>query len=221
MTDIESFLKTSKFKTIGITGNAGAGKTTLAHSLDNSHFFTYSTDYRFIGDGVYRKKLLEAKLTKSLDSYIDACNQYNWWNWDAIYTDLQELKAGRQISMPSCYNRDEGETGIATLYAEGRKIICEGALFGPIVILNQLEHIVFVYVPPKTRLNRLLKKDIDRRSVNEIIARFMITEYSEAIYYRFMFEHCADKITLVDERYNVIGFDPITMLDTQYIPIPV
>jgi hypothetical protein len=48
------------------------------------------------------------------------------------------------------------------------------------------------------RFERILAKDSARRSFNEILARFLITEYSETIYYRNLFTWAADRIVFVD-----------------------
>ena len=48
-------------------------------------------DYRFIGDSLFRKELLYSKLKSSVDNYIDAVNQLNWWDWIKIEDDLKKL----------------------------------------------------------------------------------------------------------------------------------
>lgn len=175
---------------VGITGGAGAGKSTLAQSLArDGGFVVYSSDYRFFGDSKYRENLLKNKLGDdarlNLASYIDACNQFNWWNWDAIYQDLVDLINNKTVVIEGAYSRDTGKndgTIVIQKASPSTGIIYEGAILGPTPILNLLQSIYVLQVSAETRLKRLLFKDADRRTVNNILARFMITNYSEHLY---------------------------------------
>ena len=69
----------------------------------------YSMDFRFIGDSLFRKELLYNKLKSSVDNYIDAVNQLNWWDWIKIENDLKHLKTKKIISIKSPYERNIGK----------------------------------------------------------------------------------------------------------------
>lgn len=225
MNNIETYINNSKSKLIGITGSAGSGKTVLTATLieNNPNFIHYSADYKFIGDSTFRKDLLKKKFENSLDSYIDMCNQYNWWDWNSIEKDLLDLKSNKEVVLSTKYNRDLGkqEEGIVFKPTLDSKIIFEGALLGNIQILDSLEEIVFIYTDKQKRFNRLVQKDITKRSLNEIIARFLITEYSENKHYQFLFKYYEKKIKVLDENYDFISFDLDLLNDIQYIPVPI
>ena len=72
MTEIESFLLNGPYRVVGVTGNAGAGKSTLARNLPSDKFISYGIDGRFVGDSQFRKRLLKAKAESSIHAYIDA-----------------------------------------------------------------------------------------------------------------------------------------------------
>lgn len=220
--DIQQYLDNSNSKLIGIVGGAGAGKTTLATKLSQDCIH-YSADYKFIGDSNFRKELLAQKAKASMENYIDACNQYNWWDWDSILKDLTNLKNNKEVIMSSKYNRDKGqeESGITLTPTLQTKIIYEGALLGTPQILNQLDEIIFVYTDKQIRLNRLIQKDLGRRSLNEILARFLITEYSENKHHNFLFTYYKDKIKVVDENYNFTSLNPNLFKDSQFVPLPI
>jgi len=221
LNEIKEFINNSDYKLIGITGNAGSGKTTLSKLLSDE-FTIYSADYKFIGDSNYRKELLEKKSEKSINSYIDACNQYNWWDWQSIYSDLNMLKEGKTVNLENKYNRDKGiyEDGIQLIPTD--KIIYEGAILGHYSIIELLDVIFFIYTPKDKRLERLISKDLNRRSLNEILARFFITEYSEYIHYKMLFKlhKNQSKLIVLDSFYNIIANFKLEE-DKQFIPLPI
>lgn len=174
-------------KVIGITGNAGAGKTTFAHYI--SHYYNnqipvYSIDFRFIGDSNYRSNLLKSKQNNSIQQYIDACNQFNWWDWEAIYKDITCLLEGKEVVIEKAYDRLTGKIENEIILKPWKKIIIEGALLGPMMILNLIDSILFIKRDVEERFNALIDKDKYRRTFKESISRFLITEYSEETYYQ-------------------------------------
>lgn len=219
MTEIESFLVNSAFRVIGVTGNAGAGKSTLAKSLPKENFISYSIDGRFVGDSQFRKHLLKAKAESSIHAYIDACNQFNWWDWDSVIRDVSTLAANEPVVLEA-YDRDKGAFCSESLVPDGRRVVCEGALLGPEAITELLDVIVFVYSPIKVRLERLIQKDAARRNVTEIVARFLITEYSETLYYQHLFENQREKIFFVNGNGAFIPHPPDVLASESFIPLP-
>jgi len=217
--DIIEFIRTSGKRMFAVTGNAGSGKTTLTKSLPKD-FTVYSMDYRFIGDGKYRKELLKKKNEIALESYIDACNQINWWNWAQVEHDIDLLQKGVARDIDEIYDRDTGKVIPGSRLFNGKNpfIIVEGALLGTYGILNRFDYIFFVYTPRELRFQRLLEKDKNRRTLNEILARFLITEYSENLYYTELFKEYGDRIIILQDG-QPIPFRNEILTTQQYIPI--
>lgn len=208
----------SRFRVVGITGGSGSGKTTFAKMLSDDG--VYSIDSRFIGDSVFRKHLLNFKGKSSLDAYVDSCNQHNWWNWDAIETDIMQYFKDGFISLNDYYDRDTSKYEDDKII-NGKPLIVEGAILGPDAIVNSLESIFFVVTPKEQRLARLIKKDSSRRELGEILARFLITEFSENLYYHYLLAVHKDKINFVDENYKWLdGILPRDVFSSHhYIPV--
>lgn len=218
--DFKNYLLTSSFKLIGITGNAGAGKSFLSNKLaEDTNFSHYSADYKFIGDSNFRKTLLKTKAHLSLASYVDACNQFNWWDWEAIGQDIDNLKKGNLVVIKDFYDRASGNIENKNLEIPSNpKVIYEGAILGDTKILNLLDGIIFVYTDKEKRLARLFAKDLGKRSMNEILARFLITEYSENKHYQMLFAYYKSKMIVVNEEYKIVSNFELDK-EQQYLPI--
>lgn len=173
----------------GILGPAGSGKSSLAEQIKSTFGFkTISLDDFFIGDSEYRKRLLKAKQERSIDALQDAVNQFNWWDWNEVRATLAYM-------------------------APKAPVFVEGAILGPPSIL-ELYRKIFVYSEDQeTRLRRLLTRDGHKRTVTEICARFLITEYSESSYYRTIAPILAEKGIILKYGYED--------QKTQYIPLEV
>ncbi len=185
--------------TYGITGPAGAGKTFAANQLAEAVGCTvYSADYGFIGSSEERKLLLLKKQLRSVEDYKDAVNQFNWWDWGAILRDLDDLQAGIDVQIAAPYDRATGKSGPHLALSATDTLIYEGAILGPPFLVNRLKRIFFLWADASVRFQRLAQKDLGRRSFNELLARFLITEYSEALFYKNLFKWTGDKIVFVD-----------------------
>lgn len=198
-TVISSLLKGYGFGLFGITGPAGSGKTYTGKVLSASHECAlYSADFRFIGDSLERKALLTRKQAKSVVDYQDSANQFNWWDWSAIRRDVDKLMEGSSVVVESPYDRTLG-TKVGSIEITPSKIVLfEGAILGPPDLINKFTRIFFLSTPQRERFDRILKKDLERRSFNDVLARFLITEYSETIYYKNLFSWAHEKLLFVD-----------------------
>ena len=192
-----------------LTGGAGSGKSTLSSKLYASDISVYSLDWRLIGGSNYRKELLNKKQATSLSSYIDACNQFNWWDWNAIIADLEELANGNVLTIMDAYDRDTTFSKNVQVLPS-KYILVEGAILGPVQLLSRYKNIFMMIVPFKTRLLRLLEKDCCRRDPLEILSRFLITEYSERKAYSELWEWFKHKILCVDSNGIILDkeFEP-------------
>lgn len=174
----------------GLMAPAGAGKTTKAQELKEKFGYDiiHVDDY-FIGDSLYRKELLANKQEISILDFKDACNQINWWNWDKLHRAMS--------------------------YVPTKPVIVEGAILGPGFIINRLESIYFFTIETMRRFHNILCRDNHKRTINEICARFLITEYSEGLYYRRLFNSR-------DTRTKIISLVKYEPKDTEFfIPLGV
>lgn len=190
---------------VGITGPAGSGKSTLSDRIHEQipDSVVYHIDQRFIGDSQYRKELLSRKSKGDIYEYLDTCNQFNWWDWDAVSCDIESLSSGRVVTVPSAYNRESGQSEGNVILVPSGLIIVEGAILGSLPILSMMNLIIFVTSCPEMRLSRLAEKDRGRRSYMETIHRMTITDYSEKAYYKRTLSLVSDRITFVDQDYNI------------------
>lgn len=172
--DVSNFIVNNNLAIVGITGGAGSGKSFLTHRLG---FPFYSIDAAFIGDSEFRRQLLSKK-ERSYEEYLDAINQYNWWNWDLA------------------------ESHVRGLMANNYPLIVEGAFLGNPSLLELYGAIIFIQTDERLRFNRLVKRDGHKRTYDEMIARWDITNSSEATYYGMLFQNYADKIYIVDSDYD-------------------
>jgi hypothetical protein len=61
-----------------------------------------------------------------------------------------------------------------------------------------MRRVFFLCTPARIRFGRILAKDQGRRSFNEILARFLITEYSETLHYRALFSSVQDRLLFIE-----------------------
>ena len=216
---ISSIIKSIDDGFVGIVGPAGVGKTFFSNEIAkilNCH--VYSLDFRFIGDSLFRKELLYNKLKSSIDNYIDAVNQLNWWDWIKIENDLKTLEDKKIISIKSPYERNIGKNISDITIKHQNYTLVEGAILGDVNILKFFKKIIFLHSSQERRFNNLLKKDLNKRKFNEICARFLITEYSEMLYYKKLFKLKEMDILFFDvENENVISQPKYD--DKKFIPI--
>ena len=204
-----------------ITGPAGSGKSTAGRVAAAATDCTlYSADFRFIGDSAQRRLLLDRKQSRSPHDYRDSANQYNWWNWPAIDRDLADLAHGKTVVLEGPYDRETGRQGETITIEPRSRILFEGALLGPPSLVDRCGAIFFLCTPAHTRLDRIFAKDSSRRSFNDVLARFLITEYSETIYYRNLFEWSREKLTFIDTSTGRRCAPP-ALAEDHFIPLRV
>lgn len=221
--EIIEYISTSDFEIFAVTGNAGAGKTYFSETICSEvpDIAKYSLDWRFIGDSKDRVELLRKKSEFSLTAYVDAINQFSWWNWDKVYEDIEFWRKNKYISIKDHYNRITGKIDDTEQIYTSKKLLIEGAILGPPILLQNFDKIFFIHVPPEVRFQRLVEKDKGRRSIKDICIRFLITEYSENLHYQTLFKWYEDKIIFLNELWEVIPFIDISKLieKDNYIPI--
>ncbi len=223
MSELCNYLAYSTHRLIGLTGPAGSGKTSLVSNHLNSNVVSYSIDYRFIGDSAFRSSLLLRKSGLGFESYVDMCNQINWWDWVAIETDVKSLLQGNEVSL-NAYQRDTGDFSDMKIVAtQGAPVLVEGALLGPHFFTDCFDIFVFVVTDPLERLLRLIRKDKTRRDLNEVLARFLITEYSENVYYNFFLHKYKSSVLFVNDRGDFVLPDSYfnSASSRHFVPFPI
>lgn len=218
---LDSLIASTGGKMVALTGPAGVGKSTLAKELAlRSGRSTYSTDYRFIGDSRDRRALLDRKRHRSVSDYRDGANQFNWWDWSKISDDVAQLSSGVPVTIPEAYDRRTGASAGNLTLVSGTGLIVEGALLGPPELATLFAAIIFLVLPVDVRFQRLVQKDSNRRSFEDIVARFLLTEYSETLYYRNLVSWAGPRLTFVD----ALTYRPVSspaFPKSLYIPVPV
>lgn len=211
---------------VGLCGRAGAGKTTLAEQiladLDKRgiEVVGYSGDYRFILDSASRKRWLDEKWRVGLDAYVQAINQFNWWNFPAIYADLARLMDGKNVKLENAYNRETGQMDLTLeLPALAEGIVCyENCVLGGVEFLETCDVVVLLNTPDEVAFERMMRKDVQRRSLPEIAARYLMTTYSENIFLTLLRERFSSKLVTCDS-YGRLG-GTFEIAEVQQLPVP-
>lgn len=195
---LKKYLVNNNFKFVGIIGGAGSGKSTLSKKLG---FTTVHVDNYFMGDSSYRKNLIDNK-SKSMDGTLATLNMWNWWDWEKLDADVETLiKQSAKFTAP---------------------VLVEGAIIGSDRVLSLLDKIVYVSVDSKTRFLRLLDRDSHKRDFMESMHRFLVTEFSENLYYKYLSDNFSNKIITVDENFGFNDTEDIKMYkNIQHLPVRV
>lgn len=194
MIDIEKYVHNSPSRLITVVGQAGSGKTSLCQRLscEVPDLSMIDGDHYFYGDSSYRKALLEAK-AKNYAAFIDCCNMEAWWDFYRIETDLQNIKT---------------------------KTVFNCAIIND-AIAKLSDEIIYLYTPDELRFRRIVERDSHKRSFEELIARYLITQYAERINHNYIFQNYSDKITCIDQTYKFINLHESVFKGKNFIPFPI
>jgi uridine kinase len=212
---------------VGVCGRAGSGKTVLANKISEElsrrsiPTLHYSGDWRFKLDSEQRKAWLREKWFMGMNEYLQATNQFNWWDFEKIYGDLNLLTKGRSVMMKDAYDRKSGKKDSeVTLSATGEGVIFyENCILGGAEILEKLDLIVLLNTTDEVCLERLITKDSTRRNFFDIVARFLMTSYSENLFLKFLLEKFSQKLIVCDSDGKFGEFPEIE--EVSQIPTPI
>jgi len=212
---------------IGICGRAGAGKTTLLQKISDEltsaciQNVAYSGDWRFILDSTDRKEWLEEKWRSGMDAYLNAINQFGWWDFTEIFKDLAALQNEQAITITGAYNRLSGTKTAEISLGPIRHgiILYENCILGHLDTMKSFDTIVIVNTPDQLCLERVLRKDAHRRPVSDIATRYLMTTYSENIFLRALRTRFSARTVACDSDGQFSPFPEIN--EITHIPVPI
>lgn len=177
---------------VGITGRAGAGKTTFAENFkrhcDDSDVdaVLYQGDWDFKLSSKERKVWLEEpRQNGHLEEYAERANQETWWDFRQMAKNLKELKRGNPVELNSVYDRRTGEKNLtAVVYPPDKEgiILLENAFIGDVVPM--MEGVIFLHADPKIAFDRIVQKDGHRKSFYDLLQRTAETTWSEDMHWK-------------------------------------
>lgn len=193
----DAIFKQEETAVVCVTGQAGAGKTTLGKALEDAaehrgrQYLNVPLDWFFIKSSKQRAAWLAEEGIDNLERARRA-DQINWWDFDLANKTLVDLKAGDPVHLYGVYDRSRGGELVldVDLPALPRPslIVLEGVAG---LHIPSVDTSVFLHMPAKTRFQRLLQRDTNRRG-QAAIDRWDLTQRFETRYFR---EHW-DKIGL-------------------------
>ncbi len=211
---------------VGICGRAGSGKTTIANKIakelgeQSIPTIHYSGDWRFKLDSEQRKRWLQEKWFVGAHAYLEAANQFNWWDFEKIYNDIEKMASGKGVVISDAYDRNTGKKDMKVeLKAQKNGVIFyENCILGGAEILEKLDFIVLLNTPDSTCLDRIIKKDADRRNVFEVVSRYLLTSYSENLFLKFLIDKYSQKLLVCDSDGVLSEYPEIK--EVNQIPVP-
>ncbi|MFA5022205.1 MAG: hypothetical protein WC508_03965, partial [Patescibacteria group bacterium] len=189
-TVIQRLLQPGKYPILGVTGQAGAGKTThvtplvLAEAKQAGfNAQTLGLDAFFILSSRERKAWIEEGKGISPEEGIRRADQINWWDFAKAQEALITLRQGKPLHLTGVYNRADGGELTGEVHiepsAEGTLVVFEGVA---ICHLDGISELMFAYAPAPVRLARLAARDQHRKGA-DVKERFGLTQGFELPYF--------------------------------------
>lgn len=213
---------------IGISWRARAWKTSLAVKLSQEltsrkvDNVVYSWDWRFHRNSQDREKWIRDFDTTWTADYMAKINQINWWDFERIASDLNSLKGWHGVAIVNPYDRSTGDFSGGKIEIsppwERWVIIFENTILGHEDSLDEFDRIFLLNTSDKDCLLNALKTDWKRRNPINIASRFLLTTYSENIFFRLLLLKHRNRLIAVNQNGNFSHF-PFFHAST-YFPVP-
>lgn len=185
---LQEMYEPGKVKVIGLTGRAGAGKTTRVKEMVIIGKEQGIPIVRLGLDAFFRMSSKDRKAWLEEEGIADEErarreDQDNWWDFERAEWALKTLKSGERLIMNNVYNRDDRGELTATVDIDpdpdrGLIVIFEGV--GISHSKEMLDDVIFIAAHPNERRDRLLGRDADKRVGDAAKNRFRITQRYEA-----------------------------------------
>lgn len=191
---IRAQYKRDKVCVIGLTGQAGAGKTATAEIFQfvavslGIPLCVLGLDSFFRFSSAERKRWLEEGKRAGKDEYDRRCDQMTWWNFEQARRALDRVRECQKLKLSGIYNRaDRGEkTGQISIHLPaGGLLVFEGVAVAHLRATRMLDYLVLVCARDYIRRERLQDRDASRRQdAAAAEERWRITEKFEHNYFK-------------------------------------
>ncbi|OGY78949.1 MAG: hypothetical protein A3B74_03600 [Candidatus Kerfeldbacteria bacterium RIFCSPHIGHO2_02_FULL_42_14] len=218
--EIQTLWREGDILIYGLTGQAGAGKTSSAEEVvshlreQNIPAASLGLDAYFILSSAERKAWLAEGERVSPAEGKRRRNQLLWWDFQALQCDLLHFKQGEPIQLRGVYNReDKGEKtrniDIVPDERRGFVLVLEGVALAHVEVLDGL---AYVHAPADVRYLRIQMRDSARRPIPaEAWNRFRLTQEFEIPYFRAHWE----KIRCFFDNSNGVGPLKVSILSPE------
>ncbi len=164
---------------VGITGQAGAGKTYVSKKISGD-FPVVNFDWFFLLSRTDRSKWIEEGKKISLKEWQRRADQNNWWDFEKARNVIKRVKYnGEKVILNNVYDRENnGElTGIHEIApTENGLLIIEGV---PIVLLEDVDIFIYIHADDTIRKQRIIDRDGNARLSVKAEERWLITQHFE------------------------------------------
>jgi len=189
---------------VGITGPAGAGKSTTSHLLAE-HAMRLSVPLQVLPLDAFfrlssraRKEWLAEGERIGGQELARRSDMTTWWDFDRLVDVINRLRRMEVVHLYNIYNREDGGdlTGELTIDLHGGGIlVVEGVAVAHLRAQGLVDILIYVETREDIRRVRLLQRDGDRRRGVEAEKRWRLTQAFEQRYF-------AEYKRLADFRLN-------------------
>lgn len=214
---VEELVKTAEEKravgevaVLGLTGQAGAGKTFLAGKILEGAESLGIRVQNLALDAFFKLSSRQRRLWLEEGDHVGGAererrrNQINWWDFESLKSALRAIRSGQLLELTNVYNRaDKGEkTGSVTVdLRSGGLLVLEGVAIAHLRPSGLIDHLVYVHADDDVRKVRLFGRDLDRRPDREAKEdRWRLTQHFETVVYFPECRRYADELIINNEE---------------------